>query len=291
MKLVFDLQGAQAINSKRGIGRYSKAIVSEICSKFSHELDIHLMLNGAFLSEGLTLKNNFKALVPKANFHTFFPSTDKSEKLMTLKERERTCVVREALLDHIKPDVVFITSLFEGMIDNAVVSPQNLNSSYKTVVILYDLIPLLHPDSYLKTRHSKIWYKDRIKKLKQIDCILTISEYSKKIAKKHLNISEKKLFNISGAVDHGVFSFSKEVRRENFIFSVSGMDPRKNLGFLIKSFSQSVSLLKNDFKLIITCHISPEAVKQFRALMKNLNLKDEQVVVNSVGNLLELMIN
>ena len=82
MKLVFDLQGAQAINSKRGIGRYSKAIVSEICSKFSHELDIHLMLNGAFLSEGLTLKNNFKALVPKANFHTFFPSTNKSEKLM-----------------------------------------------------------------------------------------------------------------------------------------------------------------------------------------------------------------
>ncbi|OUV31291.1 MAG: hypothetical protein CBC60_00650 [Betaproteobacteria bacterium TMED100] len=278
MKIVIDLQGAQACNSKRGIGRYSKAIVLEICARFSHEYDIHFLINGAFLSEGLSLKNSFKSLVPKFNFHTFFPSANTTNNLMSSQERERSYVVREAVLDRIKPNVVLITSLFEGFVDNAVVKAQYCNSKYKTAVILYDLIPLLFPDYYLKSRHSKQWYEERLEQLKRIDCILTISEYSKKTVKKYLNISEKKLFNISGAVDHNLFFASEAKPKGNYIFSVSGIDPRKNLKFLIKSFSKSNLLLKNTYKLIITCHISQDDLDELKILIKNLKLNEEQIV-------------
>ena len=278
MKLVIDLQGAQACNSQRGIGRYCKEIVSEICKKSSHEIDIHFLINGAFLSEGLFLKNTFKFMVPSSNFHTFFPCTDKSDVLMSLKDRDRTEVIREALLTKIKPDIVFITSLFEGQVDNAVVTAQNSNSKYKTVVILYDLIPLLYPGSYLKNRQSKLWYQKRLEQLKKIDCILTISDYTKKTANNLLNITGKKLLNISGAIDHEFFFVSEDITRKNYIFSVSGLDPRKNLSFLIESFSKSILLLKNNFKLIITCNITQQAVYELRALIKKLNLKDDQVI-------------
>ena len=278
MKLVIDLQGVQACNSKRGIGRYCKEIVSEICIRFSREIEIHFLINGAFLSEGVVLRNSFKSFIPNSNFHTFFPCTDKYNQLMSIGDRERTEVVREALLNSIKPEIVLITSLFEGFVDNAVVNAQSVNSKYKTAVILYDLIPLLHPDSYLKSRQSKLWYKKRLDQLNKIDCILTISNYTKKTAKNLLNISEKKLFNISGAVDHKLFFASSDISRENYIFSVSGIDPRKNLSFLIESFAKSTKFLKSKYKLIITCQITQQAVSELRVFIKNLNLSDEQVV-------------
>mgnify|MGYP001299765910 FL=1 len=136
MKLVIDFQGAQACNSQRGIGRYCRAVVMEICKKYSHEFDIHLLISGAFLPEGLTLKKHFSQLIPKENFHVFFPCTDKNQGLMSIDNFKRSEVVREALLERINPQIVLITSLFEGLVDNAVVTAQNQESKYKWTKIL-----------------------------------------------------------------------------------------------------------------------------------------------------------
>ncbi len=277
MKLVIDFQGAQACNSQRGIGRYSREIISEICKNHTTEFDIHLLFNGAFLSEGISLKNNFTSLVPKSNLHTFFPCCDPSKKIMDTNDRRRTEVVRDTLLNSINPDIVFITSLFEGLVDNAVTNVKSENSNYKTAVILYDLIPLLNPQLYLKSRKSKLWYRERIEQLKKNDCILTISEYTKKTAVEYLDISEKKIFNISGAVDHTFFSSSQKKTKENFIFTVSGMDPRKNLNFLIEAYAKSISFLKTNYKLVITCNMTEDVTDQFRRLISELKLSKEQV--------------
>ena len=278
MKLVIDFQGAQACNSQRGIGNYCKAIISEICMGYSCEIDIHILINGAFLPEGLALKNSFNTMIPMSNFHIFFPCTQRSGQYMSFAERERTEVVREALLDRIGPDMVLITSLFEGMVDNAVVNVKKPSSKYKTAVILYDLIPLLYPDLYLANKKSKVWYEKCIHQLKRADCVLTISDYTKSTVEKHLDVSKEKIFNISGAVDHNFFNPSTHSIRQNYIFSVSGMDPRKNLSFLIEAFAKSTQLLKSDYQLIITCHITKVATAELKVLIKNLKLGDDQVV-------------
>ena len=53
MKIVIDLQGAQACNSNRGIGRYSRQIAKELCKINSSEIEIHILLNGFFLEKGI----------------------------------------------------------------------------------------------------------------------------------------------------------------------------------------------------------------------------------------------
>ncbi|OUW01412.1 MAG: hypothetical protein CBD16_05590 [Betaproteobacteria bacterium TMED156] len=291
MKLAIDFQGAQASNSERGIGRYCLSIVSELCNHHSTELEIHLLINGVFVSEGIKLRKIFKTKLPANNIHTFFPSTKFNQEIMDEDEKSRSEIIREAVIERIKPDFVLITSLFEGLIDNAVIGEKHFHTNYLTAVILYDLIPMLHPETYLKSKIADAWYQKRIKQLLNFDCVLTISEYTRKTAIENLNLSESKLVNISGAVEHSFF-YQNDVEfdetssllkkrfgiKKNFIFTVSGIDPRKNLAFLIKSFAMSVNCLDCDYQLVITCNIQMESAERFKKIIEECGLSYQQVI-------------
>ena len=78
------------------------------------------------------------------------PWTDQRSRTTNKANRETAEILREAFLEMLRPDIVLITSLFEGFGDSAVTSIGLLNPALPHAVILYDLIPLINPDDHFK---------------------------------------------------------------------------------------------------------------------------------------------
>src|SRR5699024_5193748 len=99
------------------------------------------------------IREELYELLPQQNILVWTPSTGVSglqpEHDWT---REASELVREAFIANLDPDLILISSLFEGLVDDTVTSIKMLNSSILTGAIVYDLIPLINPDPYLNDK-------------------------------------------------------------------------------------------------------------------------------------------
>jgi glycosyltransferase involved in cell wall biosynthesis len=116
-----------------------------------------------------------------------------------------------------------------------------LMDSKKTIVTCYDIIPI----AYYNTRNP-VW-KLNAKGLKKAEKIITISEFSKKDISKYIKYPEEKIEVIPPAVDHNLYYQNRDKKAlkkyriredEKVILYVGAEDPRKNVHFLINSFSK-----------------------------------------------------
>ena len=57
--------------------------------------------------------------------------------------------LREVFRANLKPDVIYVSSLFEGFVDDAGTAVGALENALPTAITLYDLIRLLYQDIYL----------------------------------------------------------------------------------------------------------------------------------------------
>ena len=55
--------------------------------------------------------------------------------------------IRETFLHGLRPDIVHVASLFEGLVDDAVTSVGTIRTSHATATTFYDLIPLTSGES------------------------------------------------------------------------------------------------------------------------------------------------
>ena len=164
MKILIDLQPCQGESAFRGIGRYSMSLTKAIVrNKGNH--DVYILLNGAFLDSIEHIKSEFKGLLPKENILTFFIPTPvaqiEKENIWRSKVAE---LIREYAISQINPDIVHISSLFEGFSDDIVTSIGQFSNDIPTSVTLYDLIPLIHKEYQNIHPNFKDWYfkKNRV---------------------------------------------------------------------------------------------------------------------------------
>ncbi len=287
MKILVDLQGAQASGINRGIGRYSLAFTESILQKKSKLFDIHLLVNGSIKKTALEIKVFFSELCSSENFHVFFVS---SEYLGSKKDYSQSVLIRNAVINDLNPDIVLTTSFFESA-DSQVICSIEKEENYLSAAILYDLIPLLHPKIYLESTEKKEWYQRCLQELEKSDLILCISNYTKSCAERHLKNSNATIVNIGGAIDQKKFLHKKNqsnIRSElllnrlnikkNFLFCVSGMDPRKNLDFLLHSYSILEEKIKESFQLVITCSMNEASLLHLRKKVLEFSINEENVI-------------
>lgn len=137
MRIVIDLQGAQASNAKRGIGRYS-LLLTQAMAKHRGENEILVVLNGLLPESIEPIRAALEGQLPQQNIRIWHPigpvghlDPDNSER------RKAAELTREAFLASLRPDVVHITSLFEGYADDAVTSIGLFAHGIPTVVTLH----------------------------------------------------------------------------------------------------------------------------------------------------------
>lgn len=160
------------------------------------------------------------------------------------------------------PDIVHVNSLFEGLVEHAAGLgrlshlPGTLSS-----VTLYDLIPLVMQEGYLRDDVARAWYERKVAELSRFDVFLCISESTKNDASTLLGIDEDKLAVIGAGVDPEFMALleqpcdSVELRASlgiagRFVLYTGNGDPRKNLEGAIRAFAKVPRHLRKGVQMV-----------------------------------------
>ena len=291
MRIVIDMQGAQTTGSRnRGIGRYTLSLAQAIIrNRGSHE--VFLALNGLFSDTIEPIRAVFDGLLPQENIHVWQAPGPVFSMSNENDWRRRTAeLVREAFLAYLKPDFVLVSSLFEALGDDAVTSIGTLSRTVPTVVILYDLIPLIQRRPYLENPVVEAWYESKLDHLRRADILLAISESSRQEGIRYLGFPAEACVNISTAA--GPQFQQQQIDREReqdvreryglhrqFVMYTGGIDHRKNIEGLIRAYAKLPELLRDNHQLAIVCAVQPPSRTALEKLAKKQGLKADELVL------------
>jgi glycosyltransferase involved in cell wall biosynthesis len=257
MKILVDMQSIQAGSAKGGIGRYSLNLLEHL-TKNNKKFEFSILLNGSL---SMDYYEYLTSLVPKERIYNFYGFNQTQEKVEENRTRsEISQLIRELVISLINPDLVFVTSLVEGYLDDVVVSLGKIFPAQRSSVILYDLIPYMQQEKYLSNPQAKKHYFEKIEQLSKAALILSISEYSKKEGLEFLDT--KNIVNISSGVNEKfkkvlVTNDEKNQLKEKYgleediILYVSSYDVRKNQSSLIEAFSFLPKDIQEKYQLVL----------------------------------------
>lgn len=289
MRIVIDMQGAQSESRFRGIGRYTLSFVQAIVrNRGEHE--VILALSGLFSDTIESIRAAFGDLLPQENIRVWYaPGPVRECESGNEWRREVAELIREAFLASLDPDVIHVTSLFEGYVDDAVTSIGRFDRTTPVSVSLYDLIPLLNPDHYLKPNpRFAEYYQRKVEHLKQAAVYLTISESAKQEGLAYLGAPESRLVNVATAIescfqrrriDEDVvvqlrqrFSLSRP-----FVLYTGGADERKNLPRLIRAFAALPPQLRAGHQLLLAGKISQGDLAHLQHQARSAGLQPDEL--------------
>lgn len=290
MRIVIDMQGAQGENRQRGIGRYTVELVRAVLQlQTGHH--IILALNGMCRDSCLDLRRRFAGMMPEEDIKTWsavqgIAAVDSNNQ----NRRKAARTVYKTFLNSLKPDVVLVSSLFEGYGADCAVEISGKPQPFPTVVILYDLIPYLFPHLYLDSNWSySEFYRECFGQLLQADGWLAISQATANDGVEQAHLPGKAVWNIGAGVEDKfqIRQYSKPQRStilqscgisRNFVLYTGGIVPRKNIQGLLKAFGKLEKAIRSRYQLVIVCHVSEDSQKMLQGAVKQAGLKTKEVV-------------
>lgn len=290
MRIVIDMQGAQTESRFRGIGRYTMAFAQAV-TRNRGEHEVILALSGLFPETIEPIRAAFDDLLPQDNirvWHALGPVKD--EDPSNSGRREVAELVREAFLASLCPDVIHITSLFEGYVDDAVTSIGRFERSIPVSVTLYDLIPQLNPDQYLTPKPNyAAYYQRKLKSLGRAQVYFAISAYTRQEGLDCLGVEADRIVEISTAIDSAFQKIeideplAKKLSRKlglsrRFVLYTGGADERKNLPRLIEAWSKLSVELRQKNQLLFAGRIPDGHLAEFRHIAQQCGLKEGELL-------------
>jgi len=193
------------------------------------------------------------------------------------------------------PLAYFLASPFELSVSSESLLPQfALAPAIPLIVTLYDLIPLIYEEDYLKDAATARLYKTRLDLIRQADLVLAISECTRTDALQLLGLDPSRVATIGSGVSGYFRSVADnedpllEIRsrlpqiKKQFILSVAGADKRKNVEGLIQAYACLAPDLKDSLQLVVVCQLSAEFRDRWRAQAKLCGLKDADLVLTDM---------
>lgn len=289
MRIVIDMQGAQTESRYRGIGRYTLSFAQAIVRNRG-EHDIFLALSGMFPSTIEPIRAAFDGLLPQQNIRVWHaPGPVQEASPGNDARREKAQLIREAFLAGLAPDIIHNSSLFEGYVDDAVISIGRFDQSTPVSVTLYDLIPLLNPEHYLQPNPVyAAYYQRKIEALKNAACLLAISEFTQQEGQRHLDAFAGSIVNVSTAIEP-IFrpasidaAAAAQLRQRfgavrPFILYTGGADERKNLGRLIRAYAALPAAVLAEHHLLLAGRMPELQIAEYRQLAKTQGLPPDSL--------------
>ncbi|MBW3050287.1 hypothetical protein DNJ72_09055 [Prochlorococcus marinus XMU1403] len=288
MRIAIDISGVQSLGSrKRGIGRYSYEIITNILDQFPE--NEYVLIGNACLVD---ISSDFRKYlnfsnVNYINWYSLAPLDyiSKNENALNIAR-----YLRSYTFNRVFPDVILITSFFEGFTDNCFTDFDKDTLEAPVLSIFYDLIPLLHPNLYLNSNHAFTeFYLNKIDRLKELDGLLSISSSSKNEAVKFLGFDEEKVYNISSACNTDIFNSNRvdidqtslvdlDILNKYILYSGAG-DPRKNIKGFLKAYSKLSSDIQLNYKLVFSGKLLDLEIDLIHTWIKEFNINDNNVVL------------
>lgn len=288
MRIVIDLQGAQTESRFRGIGRYSTSL-AQAMARNAGDHEVWVAVNGAFPSGIDDIRRAMDGLVPAERIRVFdtFREVGWPDSGNTWRRQASECMW-EAALAGLQPDIVHVSSLFEGAQGGAVTSIGRIPGSAPSAMTLYDLIPLLNPEKYLGSQWGRDWYMDKLEALKRAPLLLSISDHARKEALQAIDLDPSRVVNMSSAISSHfqpmpVDDTARERLRDRFgihgrfIMYSGAMEPRKNAERLLQAFAMLGDRTLAGLQLVIAGNVHSNDMIRFRSLATQLGVAGQVV--------------
>lgn len=284
MRLIIDMQGAQSESRYRGIGRYTMNLAHALIrNRGNHE--IVLVLSGLMPDTIEMIRAAFQEKLSPDNLRVWHALGPVQASHLGNEDRRRFAeIAREAFIRDLQPDVVLVTSLFEGYGDNAVTSIGRLDSQTPVCAVLYDLIPLVNSEKYLTTNPLYAeYYREKLGHVKRAQHLLAISEFTRQEGIALLEKNALDITNISGAADSLFYQTGAHTESLNsarvklginrpFILYTGGADERKNLPRLLKAYARLPADIRSRLQLVLAGKMPTDSVAESQSLATDLGL-------------------
>ena len=268
-RLLIDLQALQGGNVNRGIGRYITGFLTELCAS-SPTLKIDFFINGSSTLDTSFVAGFIGSLEGAHKTHVWYPPSGRYA-----KNSEVADTALEAFYLNLNPDLILIPSLFEGL-DNAIYT--KVSKNIQTAVIVYDLIPLVHPERYLQGTATLEWYRSKLPQLESASALLCISKATLSDVSRLLNVTPSALQLVgtgnSSALKPSVADSTSRVNQT--LLYVGGIDWRKNIDGLLAAFAKSKAR-QAGLRLKIVCSSNERQTKRVLGLAGSLGIKRSQI--------------
>ncbi len=285
MRIVLDLQGAQTASRFRGIGRYTLSLAQAIAAnRADHE--VLLALSGLFPDTIEPIRAAFDPLLPQDNIRVWFAPGPVGVDTGNALRRQIAERIREAFLASLEPDMVHVSSLFEGFGDDAITSI-GVFARLPTAVTLYDLIPLTAPLPHPAFRG---YYAAKLDSFRRADLWLGISQFSCEEAISLLQLEPAKVVDIGGAADARFKRIDLSDTERSRIMQAHGLqksficwvgtpgEKRKNVAGLMQAFARLPSQLRAQFQILIIGKTQTGEVDALRRTAHQFGLEQDDVV-------------
>lgn len=135
---------------------------------------------------------------------------------------------------------------------------------FRVCATVYDLIPLEHPDVYLRDPGQRTLYSARLELLRAADALLTISPATSRSLIARLGVPEQRCHMVgAGTAPRFAPASSEETARDIALESVPGLEPhfvlypagsdgRKNVEALVRAFALLPEPLRRTHQLVLT---------------------------------------
>ena len=290
MPIVIDMQGAQTESRFRGIGRYTMAFAQAVVrNKGEHK--VFLALSGLFPHTIEPIRAAFEGLLPQENIRVWHaPGPVNDEDQNNSARREVAELVREAFLASLCPDIVHVCSLFEGYVDDAVTSIGRFDNRTPVTATLYDLIPMLNSDKYLKPNPGyATYYERKLSSLKNAKQLFAISEYAKHEGLDCLVVDASHIVNVSTAIGSEfkpievdelakTALLSKVGTKKPFVLYTGGCDERKNLPRLIEAWSKLPFVVRQSHQLLFAGRMPEGKVAELQRVARRQGLNHDELL-------------
>lgn len=193
MRIVIDMQGAQTASRHRGMGRYSLSFAQAV-ARNRGEHQVLLALNGLFADTIEPIRAAFDELLPQEAIRVWFAPAPVAERSPGNDARRETAeLIREAFLASLAPDVIHISSLFEGYADDAAGSIGRFDHTTPVTVLLCELPD---PDSSRDRRYAQHCLR-KLEYLKQAAILMPVPELASHQGIARLGVPEGRIFDIA----------------------------------------------------------------------------------------------
>lgn len=245
--------GDQAAGRARGVGRYTRGLVSRLIAGTDHDFIL-------YYHRGLERTRELVADSHGARCDT--------KGIGRAGDSLHLAIEQIAVTNPDRLDLLLLTCPLENYL--GYIPPFPAGGRLKLAAILYDLIPLIYPNHYLHHPGIARAYRRAVCALRQYDLLVAISDAGRSDALRLLKLSADRVINIAAGSDEGHFrpaasdadrraDTSKLVAlgiREPFIFSLTALDFRKNLAGLLAAVECLPSDLRESHQIVLACAAS-----------------------------------
>jgi len=165
-------------------------------------------------------------------------------------------------------------------------------SEVKTITIVYDMIPFIFPEHYLKDDRVNEHLTKKIGEMADSDKLIAISECSKTDFSKFTNCSPDKIdviypgnsFILEYIENDEQAVLDRLNIRKPYFLSVSGDEYRKNNDALINAYLSLPKFVRHKYQLVIVCKIQRHIFSGLSKYIDQFKDSDEVVLTDFVSN-------